>query len=121
MTNITIPLGGVTVPTNLGSLAASQTVDLNGQPYSEFYGLLVVNTAITIVNPPGGGASVSFLLQLLQDGTGGRTATFASPVPKSPNGVSLAVAGGPNAISVLSMWRTDGTNWLATPIGLDFH
>jgi hypothetical protein len=72
--------------------------------------VLSANCAITLPAP---GAGKSFTVELVQDATGGRTASWATPsgAIRWPGGTAPVITATANAIDVVSFICIGGTNW----------
>jgi hypothetical protein len=80
---------------------------------------LTANCTITLPTPQTG---KSLTLITVQDGTGGRTITLATPsgVIKWPGGSTPTYSSGASAVDVTTFVCADGTNWLGMPAGYSF-
>ena len=80
---------------------------------------LTANCTITLPAP---GAGKSFTVELVQDATGGRTVTWATPsgAIKWPGGTVPTISSAANAIDVITFVSIGGTNWYGFVAGQAF-
>jgi hypothetical protein len=79
----------------------------------------VVLTANCTLTFPTAAAGKTFLIALVQDGTGSRTATWPSTV-KWPSGTTPTLTATANKTDLFSFSCLDGTNWLSLVVGQAF-
>jgi hypothetical protein len=80
---------------------------------------LTANTTLTLPTPAAG---KSFTVELVQDATGGRTVTWATPsgAIRWPGGTVPVITAAANAIDVVSFVCIGGTNWYGFVAGQAF-
>lgn len=78
-------------------------------------------TTLTISNPPATGDFGYFVLELIQDGTGGWAVTFPAAVKWADNGTAPTLTTAAGTVSTLVFYTTDaGTTWIGSLFGDDF-
>lgn len=78
------------------------------------------NTALTFINPLATSISCSFMLKVIQDGTGSRTVTWPASV-KWAGGVAPVISTGANKVDIFSFNTTDnGTTWHGFIAGIGY-
>lgn len=100
---------------NIGSIGAGTlTVDYSLGNYQ--YGVLGGNVSgLTISNYPASGVVGFLTLELIQDGTGGRTLTLSNTVYKTQNGQAITLTTTANAIDKLRLETRDGgSTWFVS-------
>jgi hypothetical protein len=85
-------------------------VAANTSPYKK---VTLNSSPLTLSNPTSGlvGSVTSILVEVLQDGVGGRVLNFGS-VYRFPGGVAPIIATGPNEVTLLSLTQMSTNNWL---------
>lgn len=88
---------------DLGNSGSSKTVDFS--TYTAQKLTLSANCTITL---SGGASGGTYLLKLVQDGTGGRTASWSTV--KWPSGTAPTISSAASAVDLISLYY-DGSNW----------
>lgn len=103
---------------SLGNIAGA--VDLDFEKGNFQHGILIGNVTFNIINPPIAGKVGSMTLELTQDATGNRTATFPASC-KYAGGTPPVLSTAANAKDILVLFtRDNGTTYNVGVFGKDF-
>lgn len=111
--NFVLGLGGGSLPVQTLTDGASVDWDLD-----DGHGSWTIGGNRTLNNPTNLTAGQTYILKVIQDGTGGRTITWSSTY-KWTDGIDPVLSSAASAVDIFYFW-SDGTNMYGTPVGFNF-
>jgi hypothetical protein len=89
---------------NLGNITGTVDIDLSDANF--FYGTMTGNVTLTFSNPPATGTAIAFMIELAQDGTGGRTLTLPASVRQGDDMASASTTA--SDVNTYAFYSRDG-------------